>query len=43
MLDLGTVMTRDTPAEFALSMKDDNARWQKMIRDAGIEVERGRM
>ena len=39
MLDLGAVMTRDTPAEYALFMNEDHAKWQKVIRDAGIKVE----
>jgi tripartite-type tricarboxylate transporter receptor subunit TctC len=39
MLDLGAVMTSDTPAEFAAFMNEDHAKWQKVIRDAGIKLE----
>jgi hypothetical protein len=39
MLDSRPVMTRDTPAEFAAFMNEDQRKWQKVIRDAGIKVE----
>ncbi len=39
MLDLGAVMTSDTPAEFAAFMSEDHAKWLKVIRDAGIKLE----
>jgi tripartite-type tricarboxylate transporter receptor subunit TctC len=39
MLDLGAVMTSDTPAEFAAFMTEDHAKWQKVIREAAIKLE----
>ena len=39
MLDLGAVMTSDTPAEFAAFMNEDHAKWQRVIREAGIKLE----
>lgn len=39
MLDLGAVMTSDTPAAFGAFMREDYAKWQKVIGEAGIKVE----
>jgi tripartite-type tricarboxylate transporter receptor subunit TctC len=39
MLELGAVMTSDTPVEFAAFMNEDHTKWQKVIREAGIKLE----
>ncbi len=39
MLETGAVMTADTPTEFAAFMAADRAKWEKVIREAGITVE----
>jgi tripartite-type tricarboxylate transporter receptor subunit TctC len=39
MLDMGAVMTADTPAEFAAFISSDYAKWRKVIGEAGLKVE----
>ena len=36
---LGVQPVGDTPAQFAATIRDDLARWSKVIKAAGIKVE----
>ena len=35
----GIMVDTNSPAEFARAIREDNARWGKVIRDAGIKAE----
>jgi tripartite-type tricarboxylate transporter receptor subunit TctC len=39
MMAVGAVMTSDTPAAFAVFLKEDQAKWQKVISTAGVRME----
>jgi len=39
LLDLGAVATSNTPQEFSAFINNDYAKWQRVVRDAGIKVE----
>jgi tripartite-type tricarboxylate transporter receptor subunit TctC len=39
MLDLGAVAASNTPAEFAAFINNDYAKWQRVVREAGLKVE----
>ena len=39
MLEIGAVMTANTPTDFSAFINNDYAKWQKVIREAGLKVE----
>ncbi len=39
LLDLGAVATGNTPQEFSAFINNDYAKWQRVVREAGIKVE----
>lgn len=40
LIELGAAPAKTTPAEFLAFIRDDNAKWAKLIKDRGIAIER---